>query len=180
MIRDNWKTLNSIIVYRNRWMTVREDKIIRPDGSEGIYSVIENAPSVHIVALTNQDEVYLIGQFRYTTKTFSWEIPAGGADETDLLSAAKRELQEETGLTAEIWEETGKFHTMNGISGQMSHVFVARNLSQTDSNNQEEEGISHMKCVPLKQAFKMIKQGEITDSDSISALIHAALWISYI
>src|SRR5258708_5043977 len=96
--KNSWKRLSSVIVYKNPWWQVREDKIIRPGGEEGTYCVIETPQSAEIVAVTEKQEVYLIGQYRYPIEKFSWTVPGGTVDnETeDFLEAAKRELREET------------------------------------------------------------------------------------
>ena len=93
--RNPWKTLEQSVVYRNAWLRVREDKVIRPDGGEGIYGVVEIPPSIGVVALNDRDEVALVGQWRYVNERYSWEIPRGGSHEGEscLLEVAKRELR---------------------------------------------------------------------------------------
>ena len=170
-----WKKLDSRVVYRNKWITVREDGVICPDGTKSIYGVIETRPSVYIVPLTDQNEIYLVEQYRYPTKIFSWEIPAGGSEGENFLIAAKRELWEETGFRARRWMRMGKFQSWNGCSSEWGYMFIARGLSQTGTNKQKEEGISRMKKVPFTEIMRMIVRGELTDSASIVALTKAAL-----
>ena len=103
-----WKTLESRLVYSNPWISVREDQVIRPDGQNGIYSVVETRIATGVVALTPERDVYLVGQYRYPTEMYSWEIIQGGADEDEEpLAACKRELQEEAGLIAKDWTPLG-------------------------------------------------------------------------
>jgi 8-oxo-dGTP pyrophosphatase MutT (NUDIX family) len=100
-----WTTLATRIVYANSWLRLREDTVIRPDGREGIYGVVEMPASVGIVALNDADEVALVTQWRYALGRMSTEIPTGGSEpsDPDVLAAAGRELREETGLTARSW-----------------------------------------------------------------------------
>ncbi len=92
-----WRTLSSRIVYRNPWLTLREDTVIRPDGAEGIYSVVEMRPSCGVVAINEDNQIALVGQWRYVHGKYSLEIPTGGSEEGEApLDAAKRELLEET------------------------------------------------------------------------------------
>ena len=96
-----WTTLGSKIVYKNPWITVREDKVIRPDGKEGIYGVVDTRIATAVVALTPEQEVYLIGQYRYSMNEYTWELIEGGSDPgEDPKNTAIRELREEAGLVA--------------------------------------------------------------------------------
>ena len=90
--------------------------MVRPDGQEGIYAVLEMRPSVGIVALNDADEGALITQWRYPLGRMSVEIPTGGSEASDpgVLAAARRELREETGLTARSWRELGFVDNSNG------------------------------------------------------------------
>ena len=177
-MKNPWKKLSSKIAYRNPWFKVREDKVIRPNGKRGIYSVIEtNGPSVYVVAMTDKDEVYLVRQYRYTTGSFLWEIIGGNSDGETPLAAAKRELQEEAGLVAKRWQEVGKFQVENGIGSEIGYVFIARELKMAISNKMTEEGIDELKKVPFKKALAMIESEEITDGQSIVALTKANLWL---
>ncbi len=128
--RNPWRTLDTRVVYANSWITVREDSVIRPDGQPGIYGVVEILPSVGIVALTDRNEIALVSQWRYTLGKMSLEIPTGGpeAGET-ILEAAGRELAEEAGLDAATWTPLGSIDNSNGITTDVSHIFLARGLA---------------------------------------------------
>jgi len=181
MSKGNWKTLSSKIAYKNKWYQVRENKVITPLGEEGLYCVVESSPIVFIVALTDDNQVNLIKLFRYTTQQSSWEVPAGKSEEgEDLLKAAKRELQEETGLQANSWKEIGAFQYASGISSGISHIFIAKKLVQTDINKKAEEGIEKNKVFSYKEILKMIRNNKITNGQSIVALTKVALYLGII
>ena len=171
----SWQTISSKIVHKNPWYHVRHDQIIRPDGQPGNYYVVETGgPSIFIVAI-NDNKILLVGQERYTNGTFSWEIPGGNSDGQDLLVAAKRELREETGYTANNWTAVGQGFVMNGVCGEKSYFFVASNLTQTGQNEQLEEGISQQKWFGMDEIKQMIKENVITDNQSIVAITKAIL-----
>ena len=91
-----WQTISSTTVYENPWMRIREDAVIRPDGNDGIYGVMETKDSVVIVALNEQHEVYLIRSFSYPSLEWGWGLPGGGGNDEEAEVASKRELAEET------------------------------------------------------------------------------------
>jgi 8-oxo-dGTP pyrophosphatase MutT (NUDIX family) len=170
-----WKSLGSRLVYENAWMRIREDRVVRPDGNEGIYGVVETRVATGVVALTDVDEVILVGQWRYPFGTYSWEIPEGGTDDGEApLAAAKRELEEEAGVVAEHWEQLGgEFHLSNCISSEVGVVFLARGLTKTKSSPDPTE-LLEVKTLPFDEVLRMVDEGEITDSVTIVAMLRAA------
>ena len=125
MTEKDWKQLSTKIVHENNYFRVREDAVTRPDGKPGTYFVIEAPPGVTIVALTEKNEIYFVLLHRYTTGVLAWELPAGGVEGNNLLEAAQRELQEETGLTARDWKEIGLVQLFNGSTNKIQHIFLA-------------------------------------------------------
>lgn len=172
----SWTTLTSRTAYENPWIRVREDTVLRPDGGEGLYGVIELRPAVFVVALDEEDRVVLITIDRYTTGP-SIEVPGGGGDGQDPLVAAQRELLEETGLTASEWTRIGGMDALNGAAAAEEHIFLARGLSLAGGaeESQAEEGISTVTRVPFGEAVEMIRDGRLRDGESIAALAIAAI-----
>lgn len=174
---DNpWQKLNSEIAYKNKWYSVRRDEVIRPDGTPGQYNVIEALNGAFVLAIDQDECVQLIRKYRYTTDIYSLEVPAGGIDAgEDPLAAAKRELREELGLAAVHWRQIGKFQAENGYMNNFGVVFVATELSEVGQDDRLIEGINKTEKISVKEALRMIKAGEITDSQSVSALTLLAL-----
>jgi 8-oxo-dGTP pyrophosphatase MutT (NUDIX family) len=173
MTHDNpWNTLKSRVAYRNPWITVREDEVLRPDGAQGIYGVVETRLATGVIALADDGDIYLVGQYRYTVGEYSWEIIEGGSEPgEDPLTAIKRELQEEAGLTATDWTPLGgEIHLTNCHSSERGYLFVARGLSQGEAAPEETEQLQ-IKKIPLAEALAMVDSGEIKDAMSIMGLL---------
>lgn len=165
-----WKTLHSRKVYENPWIDVREDAVIRPDGEQGIYGVVHYKNIAVGVLAIEDDFVYLVGQYRYTLGNYSWEIPEGGCPEgEEPLEAAKRELEEETGLRAERWERMGAAHLSNSVSDEVAIWFLATGLRQGKSRPDGTEKLQTRR-VPFQVALGMAFSGEITDAISLLAI----------
>lgn len=168
-----WKTLSSSPKYRNEWFTVREDQVIRPDGKPGIYGVVlAGRLAIGVLPLWEDGSLTLVGQYRYPVNEYSWEIPEGGGDfDVDPLESAKRELREETGIEAQVWEYLGRTHTSNCFVDEVCHLFLARDLTQGVAEPGPEE-ILQIRRVPLQEAVAMAMDGQITDSISIVGIFH--------
>lgn len=175
-MRSTWKKIRRQLMYTNQWFKLYEDQVVKPNGQKGIYSFIKTSgPSVFIIALNENNHFPLVRLYRYPTKKWSWELPAGGSTHPETpLAAAKRELQEETGLSAKKWQKMSHFQVMNGVADEISWVYVAKNLSSHSPHNQEE-GIIEVKTVSFEEAFGLIKVGEISDGQTIAALALTSL-----
>jgi 8-oxo-dGTP pyrophosphatase MutT (NUDIX family) len=171
----SWKRLNSRTVFENDWMEVREDHVINPGGGENQYGYVHfKGHAVAIVALDKDQYVWLVGQNRYTLDAWSWELPMGGAPLDELpLDAARRELREETGLTAEHWSEIMRLHTSNSITDELGFVYLAEDLTEGETSFEETEDIEVRK-LPLAEALTMVRNGEITDAISVAGLLRIA------
>jgi 8-oxo-dGTP pyrophosphatase MutT (NUDIX family) len=173
LVSENpWQTLGSRTVYANSWLRLREDTVIRPDGRPGIYGVVEMSPSVGIVALSDTNEVALVTQWRYTLGRMSVEIPTGGSESSDhsVLAAAQRELREETGLSARNWRELGSIDNSNGVTNDVSHIFLATGLGAgADAQNPAEQVV--VSWLSFGQAVDHVLNGSITESVSVAAIL---------
>ncbi|HKK29380.1 MAG TPA: NUDIX hydrolase [Alphaproteobacteria bacterium] len=170
--RPDIVTLDSRIVYRNRWIRVLEDKIRRRDGSEGIYGVVEKANFVAVAAV--QDGfIHLVEQYRYPVQERFWELPQGAWDhapDTDPEILARGELREETGLEADSMVDAGELCLAYGICTHRFHVFLATNLRQGEASPEIEEQDLVTHAFPLTRVEQMICGGIIKDAVTVSAL----------
>jgi 8-oxo-dGTP pyrophosphatase MutT (NUDIX family) len=172
-MRGPWRVVSSREIYRNTWIGVREDQVIGPDGKPGIYSVVEFEAAVGIVALTPDDRVYLVGQYRYPTGHYSWEIVEGASEPgEDLLEAAKRELEEETGLSASEWTPLGHCEFSNSSTDQVGFMFLARGLTAGTAHPDPTEELA-VDTIPLAEALAMALDSRIFDVFSIAGLFRA-------
>ncbi|NHN56299.1 NUDIX hydrolase [Calidifontibacter sp. DB0510] len=174
-----WQRLGGHPAYENPWIQVDEDRVVRPDGTEGIYGVVTvRHPAVFVVAVNDDGEVLMVCVDRYTTGA-SWEVPAGGSDGQNPLEAAQRELLEETGFVAAQWDWVGRMNALNGICRAQEEVFVATGLRSTTrdgmSADQHAEGIGEVRFVAWEDVLAWVRDGTITDGETVAALMYAAL-----
>ena len=172
-IKNPWTTLSGELKYENRWIKVTEYQVINPAGGRGIYGKIHfKGKGIGIIPVDNEGNTWLVGQYRYTLNEFHWEIPEGGAPlDEDPLAAAKRELKEETGLTANKWTRLLRINTSNSVTDEECIIFLAEELQEGESELEETEADLKVRKVPLKEALDMVVRGEIADSMSMMGLL---------
>lgn len=160
------------LVYRNPWMTVWEDQVVFPDGSQGIYGCVDK-PDFALVVPFDGSGFYLVEQYRYPVDGRYWEFPQGSlesAPDMDVLEVAKHELREETGLTAKSLEVIGRLYEAYGFSNQGFTVFLATDLTHGESSPEISE--TGMTChrFELGEVWDLIQSGKLKDAPSIAAL----------
>lgn len=177
--KNPWKKISGRTAYKNPWIRVREDKVIRPDGKKGIYGILEIPNGVAVVALDKENKVYLIGEWRYPIFKYSWSVICGTRDKDESpLASAKRELLEEANVKAKKWKKLITFHTTPGISDEKVFVYLATDL-ESAYGKQEETEMIRVKKVKFEKALEMIEKGNITDSYAIISLLKAKEKIKY-
>lgn len=173
--RGPWKVLGSDAVYENPWISIREDQVVRPDGEPGIYGVVHYKNAAVGVLPVQDDHIYLVGQYRYPLGQYSWEIPEGGCPgDEEPLDAARRELEEETGLVAGEWERLGEAHLSNSVGDEYAVWFVATDLEAGERRPNGTEVIG-VRRVHFDDALAMALDGGITDSLSLIAILSYAM-----
>jgi 8-oxo-dGTP pyrophosphatase MutT (NUDIX family) len=174
-LENPWKKVSSREVYENQWVSVRHEEVIKPNGEPGVYGVAHfKSKAAAVVPLDIDGNIWLVGQYRYTLEEYSWEIPMGGGDlKGDSLEAAKRELKEETGLTASKWTDLGKLHTSNSVTDEFGYMYLAEDLTLGEAEPDDTE-ILELKKVSLIEAVMMVMDSEITDSLSVAAILKVA------
>lgn len=168
-----WRTLGSREIYRNPWLAVTEYDVIQPDGGRGIYGVVDPGANVIIVALEDDESVWLIREFSYPLQRARWMLPAGRVEPgEDPLHAARRELAEEVGLRAARWTPLGAWALSGGISTQISHAYLAQTLDHGLAAPEVTERLEP-RITPLQQAYAGCLAGDFGDAATVLAIWRA-------
>jgi 8-oxo-dGTP pyrophosphatase MutT (NUDIX family) len=170
-------TLASREVYRNRWMRVREDEILRSNGQKGLYGVVEKDDSAIILPI-DEGHIWLVEQFRYTIQERALELPQGGweMDVEFPEELARGELREETGLVAAQMTRLGELWIAYGFTRQRQHVFLATGLTQSERHPDAEEHDLTVRPVAVEEFERMMLEGTIRDNCTLSAWGLYLLW----
>lgn len=168
-----WRVTGTRELNRTPWHRIREDQLLWPNDKPASWVVVEFKPAVGVVAVDDNGIVHLVGQHRYAVDRFEWEIPEGVIDAgEEPIEAAKRELREETGLSASKWTSLGSTHPHNSTCDLTYHMFLAEGLSHGDSDPEPTEILSH-KTMPFTDLLDLVRTSAILDCLTVVAVYRA-------
>jgi 8-oxo-dGTP pyrophosphatase MutT (NUDIX family) len=161
-------------VYSNKWIKLREDQVIRPDGSPGIFGVVNMVEGSSVLPIGADGMVYLVKEFKFAIERESIEVISGALDAGETpLEAAKRELSEELGMTADDWIDLGAVHPFTTAIYSPNNVFLARGLNVAQNRPDPGEILDPV-YVSFSEALEMVMRGEIVHAASCVAILKAA------
>jgi ADP-ribose pyrophosphatase len=169
-----WRKLSSRPIYQNKWISLREDIVELPDGRTTIYGVVTCGGCVGVLPFLDPKTILLIKQYRYVAQRVTWEMPTGGMHPGESVEeAAQRELAEEIGYRAGKLTWVSTYHTSKSVVDETAHLFLGEDLIKLELPSDDTEFIE-VRPFPFEEVLRMVLQGEITDSMTIIAVLHAA------
>jgi 8-oxo-dGTP pyrophosphatase MutT (NUDIX family) len=174
---DNpWQTLSSERRYDNPWIEVTHHEVVNPGGGRGVYGTVHfKNLAIGVIPLDEAGNTWLVGQYRYPIRRYTWEIPEGGGPVgTDPEQSARRELREEAGIEAEKLELLVEMDLSNSVTDERAIVYLATELSFVDAEPEETESLT-LRKLPFDEAYVMVIDGRITDSLSVAGILRLKL-----
>ena len=166
-----WETIDSKYLWQSHWYNLRQDRLRTPEGREYTYTLVDHPGAVWIVPVTAEGRVALIWHYRYPVDDWCYEVPAGGLSPgLSPEEVAHRELLEEVGGRAAELRHMGQFYTSNGISSEVAYVYLATGVELGETQREPTE-LMEIRLVPVEEALRMARAGEITDRPSALALL---------
>ena len=176
--KNPWTTNTINEIYDNPWIQVTHREVTNPSGNPGIYGMVHfKNLAIGILPLDKDYNTWIVGQYRYTLETYSWEIPEGGGlIGVDPIESAQRELVEETGITANKWTKLLDLHTSNSVTDEAAISYIAQDLSFGEAEPEDTEELV-IKKLPFEEVFQMVMRGEITDGIAMASILKAKILI---
>lgn len=173
--RGSWSRLNSTSVFSSPWFETCRDIALRPDGSTGLYDHVVSTGSATVVAVDEEGLVVVTRQWIYTHGGVQWRLPAGRIEtaDPDAESAARRELQEEAGISAQEWRFLGAINCADSFTNHRDHTFFATGLTQGTPCLDPGEADLEIHRIPFKQALSLVMRGEMPHAGSSYGLLVA-------
>jgi 8-oxo-dGTP pyrophosphatase MutT (NUDIX family) len=171
-VRGPWRTLSIEERYATPWISVSHHEVVDPSGGRGIYGVIHfKNVAVGIIPLDAELNTWIVGQYRYPIKQYSWEIPEGGGRrDVPPIDSARRELREEVGIEAARWTEVLRMDLSNSASDEEAIIFVAQGLTFHQPEPEATEDLA-MRRLPFRELFEAVMRGEMRDSLTVAAVL---------
>jgi ADP-ribose pyrophosphatase len=166
-----WETLKSETLWQSQWYSLRQDHLRTQEGHEFTYTIVDHPGAVWVVPVTSDGRMVLIWAYRYTVDDWCYEVPAGGlGPDGTPENIARQELLEEVGGTAADLRSVGQFYTSNGISNEVAYVYLATGVELGETRREPTE-LMELRLVPVEEALRMAREGEISDGPSALALL---------
>jgi len=166
------KTLSSNYIYQGKIINLRQDKVKLPDGRDTIREIVEHPGAVVVLALTDDNKVVMIRQFRKPAGEVLWELPAGKVEPgEDLKICALRELEEETGYYPRKIKKLITFFSSPGFCNEKLTLFLAEDLEKRNKNEDADEFIE-VELIKLNEALKLVEENIIKDAKTIIGILY--------
>jgi 8-oxo-dGTP pyrophosphatase MutT (NUDIX family) len=174
--KNPWTTLKSEKIYDSPWIGLTKHDVLNPNGNPGTYSVVHfKNLAIGILPLDKDYNTWIVGQYRYPINQYSWEIPEGGGVRgVAPLVSAKRELLEETGITANKWTKIQEMYLSNSASDEFCILYIAQDITFGKAHPDDDEQLEIRK-LPFDELYKMVESGEITDSLTVAIVLKTKL-----
>lgn len=173
-----WITLSSIVTYRNPWLSVREDQVLRPNGEPGIYGVVTMPAGSCILPVDDDGNVYLVRQYRYGIERETYEAIAGSAEGKDPVKGARKELKEEAGITADKIIPLGFVDPFTSVVNSPDYLFLATGISFGESELEGTEADLKVEKIPYAVALQWVMDSKITHSASVAVILKARDYVT--
>ncbi len=167
------KTVSTQTIFEGKIVTLKVDQVAMPDGRLADRELVLHPGGVGVVAVTEDNKIILVEQYRKPLDKAIFEIPAGKLDAgEDPLTCAKRELSEETGMTAKSYTYLGFIYPSPGFTDEVTHMYLATGLSRGETHPDEDEYLEVME-VSLDEVLAMIEKNEINDAKTVCGILKA-------
>jgi ADP-ribose pyrophosphatase len=179
----DWSILKSEYPVKDKWISLRADTCMMPNGKiVAPYYVLEYPTWVNVVALTKQNEVVLVQQYRHGCQKTLLELPCGSMETTDIspAEAIKRELLEETGYTGKEFIHTGTISVNPSSHNNLTHCFLALDVELTEKPHLDDTEQIEVFLKPLNKVIDSLKNNEFLQALHISAMFQALMYMNII
>lgn len=172
------KRFKKEILYKGKAISFRVDEVILPNNKKATREFMDHPGAVAVLAITNDNKIVFVKQYRYPVGEVTFEIPAGKLHnkKDDFLKRAKAELKEETGYSAAKFFHLVDFWPTPAFSNELLRIYLATNLQKGSSSPDEDEFLDVV-FLEEKEAVEMIKNGKIKDSKTIIAILYYMLFV---
>jgi ADP-ribose pyrophosphatase len=160
--------------FENEWLALDRHKVVRPDGDDGTYTVVRiRRVAVGVLPIEPDGSVHLVGQWRFPLGRYSWEMPEGGAEPgEDPLDCAKRELEEETGLSAGRFERVLELDMSNSLTDERAVIYLAFDLRAGEASPEGTEVLRRRRA-HFRDVLERVADYRITDAMTVAAVLRA-------
>ena len=175
---DPWTRLSKKTTFETDWIKVESHECLNPAGNPAAYGTVHFKNKAVGIIPYEKGLITLVGQYRFPLQAYSWEIPEGGCLESStLLEAAKRELKEETGLSAKELKPFMELHLSNSVTDEWAIIYIATGLTQGEAAPEDSE-VLRVRKVTLGELIAEIEAGKITDAITVAAAYKLALYVA--
>jgi NUDIX domain len=179
-MKNPFTLISSEIKYKNPWIQLKEDKVIRPNWNNWIFGVVEMKDGCTILAITNDNQVYITKDFHYGIWDISIELISWAIDDWESpIICAQRELFEEAGIAADEWIDLWYIDPFTTVVKSRNYLFLAKKLRKTGNENSDNNTDSTLKSIPFNDLLTLCMESKISHGGSVSTILKAKEYITY-